>query len=157
MNVLPQTTTLEKEVVVIIDDDIIDDDNEVQFMYTAKRIEDVYKDVEIISHKRAGDRIALSAITTNPTAATSEEVQCVGAKIVINSKSFFSHFYFNCKSAFPCPKCFCFVCDMPTAECTNWPLHHKAVDSLNWRSQREEQRRKSKAPKLQSNQCNRAN
>ena len=59
----------------------------------------------------------------------------------------FAHSHENCgvpKSSKEdaCPRCYCFVCDIPASSCTEWGEHHQATHAdPKWRKMREDKKR----------------
>ena len=46
-----------------------------------------------------------------------------------------------------CPKCYCYVCDVPAGNCTEWSEHCKASHkSAEWRQRREQRKAQQSAP-----------
>lgn len=114
-------------------------------------------DLEIVSHvvRGASQTQDLSqpdpspARTTSANANAAIDVECVGSRVGVRALVDYPHFRFQCvveafkrqraakKERF-CPRCFCYVCDIPASECKEWRVHAKAVDSVHkWRVERE--------------------
>lgn len=86
---------------------------------------------------------------TNLSHPPPEGVECVGERRGIQALADYPHFRFQCalepfkrqrapkKEKF-CPRCFCYVCDVPASDCHAWGAHFKAVDTVpKWRGERE--------------------
>lgn len=117
-------------------------------------------DLEIVSHTVRGtteqDLSQAPAPAPAPVRSAARggsgpdaDVAVVGARTQLQALVDYPHFRFQCvvepfkrqraskKEKF-CPRCFCYVCDIPAADCRRWKLHSKAVDSaLRWRNERE--------------------
>lgn len=145
------------EVIIILDDEPdvaipVDalDDSDVEFVCTiTKGLTSLIKsDVEIVSQTNVRkDRSSLSNIGERPALITSspdkpvddvllDDVLCVGERTVLDSQSFYSHFRFMCSLPKPCPKCYCYVCDLPVDRCAKWWEHARAKDTPKWRALR---------------------
>lgn len=131
-------------------------------------------ELEIVSHviRGASETHDLSQADPAPTnaaakspmraaKATAADVECVGTRVGVRALVDYPHFRFQCvveafkrqraaKKERYCPRCFCYVCDIPASECKEWPVHAKAMDTVHkWRVERENRldmrRRKSQA------------
>lgn len=77
-----------------------------------------------------------NSVLSSCTDENDGDVCVVGERTVLNSETFYSHFRFMCSAAEPCPKCFCYVCDISVSQCKNWGFHKRAKDNSIWRKKR---------------------
>ena len=114
-------------------------------------------EVVIVSHKKRGADDLTTAVHPTQTKAE-DEIECVGEQRGVDVLADYPHFRFQCaKLVWPsmvcrgtkrqrfCPRCFCYVCDIPAAECQKWSSHEHAHDgTMAWRSKRIEKLEKRK-------------
>lgn len=91
-----------------------------------------------------------AARKTHKKARVPEAVECVGERKGVQALVDYPHFRFQCvvepfknmranRKLRYCERCFCYVCDVPAADCRFWTEHSKAVDSKPvWRVEREQ-------------------
>lgn len=135
-----------------------DADPEVQLMCVATPLSPSadFSDIEIVYQRRATDRESTSSI--DPV-VFADDVAVVGERNTIRAASFYPHFWHMCEASEPCDKCFCFVCDIPFDQCTNWKNHKLANDTFLWQNLRKvtfQKRESSKTAPNRSSQSSRS-
>lgn len=131
--------------------DVLSSDSEIEFVCTSGPSE-----VQIVSqrnHKRMREALPGTETIENDD---DRDVAITGEKTILDSQVFYPHFRFMCKLGTPCPKCFCFVCDVPVSQCDEWGIHSMARDIYEWRELRRVKRAKSHnilSQNEKANQC----
>eukprot|EP00177_Eucheuma_denticulatum_P006455 GFKZ01011762.1.p2 GENE.GFKZ01011762.1~~GFKZ01011762.1.p2 ORF type:complete len:267 (+),score=19.56 GFKZ01011762.1:76-801(+) len=95
------------------------------------------------------------------TPASDPDIACVATKRGVNALADYPHFRFQCavhgfnkcplhislsNSMYGCDKCYCYVCDKPTRQCTDWEYHCFATETEFWKRKRHYYRYKARLP-----------